>query len=233
MNRNYIVLLMEGSTDKTNILYQFYMNPLSRFEEELYKDEVLEKVSELVVNLLMNTSIEEILDIIELHKTEIEEITTSNIPQFSSIEDLDKIPAIVETNRNCDYTLIGYYFNKDANSEAQRKYGENHYKADVQLGLVKEGEPYEITAIGRIYMNLPEEDKSNLKAKLCLRVPIIQYNLTFARRDKMDGMKILRTLLKESTAIRRRSSIKNMIRHTLKYADKATCDLINNNISWE
>lgn len=233
MAKDSICLAVEKNTDTEAFLYEFYLHPDSRFQLSLYKEDVLKSAAEKTFEILAGTEISRILDVIESHMEELPEIVTSNIPQFSSITDIDVIPRIVETNPGCEYAMMGYYFNKDGKYDAQRKYGENHYKAAALLGLVTEEAPFGPTYLGREYAGLPEELKEAVKSRLCLRVPIIDICLIEGRKGPYDGMKEVRKLLTESTSVRRRSSMKQMINQILKAMPEKDRSVIIENINWK
>lgn len=233
MAKDSICLACEENTDTEAFLYEFYLHPDSRFQLGLYKEDVLAEAAKRSFEILADTSIGHILDIIEEHIDELPEVITSNIPQFSNIYDVDVIPRIVVTNPGCEYAMMGYYYNKDGKYDAQRKYGENHYKAAALLGLVTDAPPFDATYLGREYIHLPEETKDLIRPRLCLRIPIIDICLIEGRKGPYDGMKEVRRLLTESTSVRRRSSMKQMINQVLKSIPEKDRSIIIDNISWK
>ena len=131
------------------------------------------------------------------------------------------------------YFATSKFFNKDGKPTAQWKYGENHYKAAALLGLVTSETPFETTYLGKKYMDLSDEMIEKVRPRLCLRVPIIEVYLIEGRKGYFDGMKKLRDLLTEATAVRRRSSIKQMLNQVLSTMPLTSRDQIIENISWK
>lgn len=215
---NYIELLLNKDSTNDDILYAFFLHPMSRNQKRDYIGNDLDYAAHRLFSILKETSTEHILDIIEAHKEEIPVITTGSIPQFSEIHDADKIPDIVISNPNCKYKLIGYFFNKDAADYSNQKYGENHYKLAAQLGLCEYADskaPEGITAVsflGYVYKDLPLEYRDQIRPKLCLQVPFIQHILIEARHNEVNAMAELQSLLTPSTSVRRRSSLQQMMR---------------------
>ena len=230
MDDKLIQSALDTYSSKRVMLNEFYL-PSSGFGRE--RGELESKIAGIVLDSILETRIEDILDVIEEKQERISAITTANIPIYSNIYDVDAIPKIVESNKKCDHTLIGYYFKKDANEEAQRKYGATHYKIAELLGLVTEDEPLAATCFGLSYMNRDQQEKERLRPRLCLRVPIIQKYLIGARNGPIDGMKELRIMLTESSAIRRRSSIKQMLNQIYSCLPSRLRDRIIANINWK
>ncbi len=213
------------------ILRLFFMHPLTRRQEERYATEFSEQTAEKMMSLLVETPIQEIFNIIYSHRDEIREIKTIEIPQFSNINDIDKVLAIVKSNPECTYQLIGYFFNKEGKEYSQWKYGENHYKGAVALGLAEAGKPFALSPLGEKYITSTREEREIIKPKLCLLVPIVQEILVNGYDGPYHAMIILRSLLSEKTAVRRRSSIKQIIRAIEAAMPEA--DFIQKNLIWE
>ena len=215
--RNYYTLLLDTTSADEEILRMFFLHPLSRDEKKMFSPEEQLKAVDRLFAILKSTSTEQILDVIEKYKNEIQEITTGSLPQFSELEDADRVPDIVLSNPNCKYKLIGYFFNKDAADYSNQKYGENHYKLAAQIGLCEyadKTDPEGITAVtylGIVYKDLPKSERDILRPKLCLQVPFIQHILVEARYKEVNAMGELQSLLTPSTSVRRRSSIQQMM----------------------
>lgn len=233
---DYIYELLDPLAKNEEILRLFFLHPLNREQKNKYSDSALKSAGYRLLSILEKTSTEEILDIIELHKNEIQEITTGSLPQFSELNDADKVPDIVLSNPDCKYKLIGYFFNKDAADHSNQKYGENHYKLAAQLGLCEYADKHaedgitKVSFFGMIYKDLPKKTRDILRPKLCLQVPFVQHILVEARHDQVNAMNELESMLTHSTSIRRRSSIQQMM-HAIE--ETLTTDrYIMNNIDW-
>ena len=215
---DYISMLIDPEASNDEILRSFYLHPLSREQKQSFEGNQLALAAGHLFRILKETSTEHILDIIEEHKNEIQEITTGSVPQFSELQDADKVPNIVLSNPDCKYKLIGYFFNKDAEDYSQQKYGENHYKLSAQLGLCEFVEKTAtengtaVSFLGFAYKDLPKSERDAIRPKLCLQVPFIQHILIEARHGRIDAMGELKSMFTTSTAVRRRSSVQQMLK---------------------
>ena len=232
----YISMLIDNTFSVDDILYSFYLHPIDRKQKQRYENSQLLFAANRLFSILKEVSTEHIIDIIDQNKSEIQEITTGSVPQFSNLLDGDKVPNIVLSNPGCKYKLIGYFFNKDAEEYSQQKYGENHYKLAAQLGLceyVDKEDPMrgtEVSFLGLVYKDLPKDEKDVIRPKLCLQIPFIQHLLVEARHGKINAMEELNSILNHSTAIRRRSSIQQMMHAIEGTLDED--DEILMNIEW-
>lgn len=234
---NYIDLLLQYGTSEDEILHQYFLHPLSKEERLKYTEKDLRWAFQRLLNIIHRVPTGKVIDIIEKYRDEIPEITTGNIPQFSNIDDIDRVPGIVLANPGCKYKLIGYFFCKDSQESAQQKYGENHYKIAAQLGLCEEvikkteASMPEVTILGELYDELDAEDKENVKAKLCFLIPVIQKFFVEARHGTADAKSLYESMLSDATVVRRRSSTMMLVRciaKTLEGADRQ----IPANIYW-
>jgi hypothetical protein len=190
-----------------------------------------DNVAELI-NYLKACKIEDILEIIKNDRDNLLELHSSNIPQFSNIEEVDKAVQIVfDAVEDINYQYIGYMLNKNANPSAQTKYGENHLKLAIQMGLVS-SKPYQITSFGKRYLLLSDKERNKVRSELFLRVPIIQKLLILSEDQIIDGTEMLKTVLSEKTAIRRRSNLKTLIGIIKEEALFVLQKQIINNIRW-
>ncbi len=143
-----------------------------------------------------------------------QEISTYNIPQYSSYEDgTSGMISFLRMSGNYGptYSEVGRHFldpgHKDA---AYVKYGENHSKLAESLGLVriekdKKRRVY-LSDIGRNVEGLDIKDQNDCFTKLSMRIPIIQYAIKKNVVDYKAMELLLREYLSASTAIRRRKN---------------------------
>lgn len=186
----------------------------------------------ILLTYLEKFSIEDILFEIEQSQEITEPIQSKNISQFSDINAVDYVVQIVSDSEDeINYQYIGYMLNKNASDGAQTKYGENHLKMAIQMGLVSE-KPYKVSELGKEYLALSEEERNKIKPKLYMRVPLIQKLLLESKNEKIDAMDEMRIYLSEKTAIRRRSNIKTLLNEISKIASVETQKQIMDNISW-
>lgn len=188
--------------------------------------------SSVIMEYLKKMSVDTLLTEIECSDKERKEISPANVSQFSSIDAVDYVVQIVEDSvEDIDFAYVGYMMNKSSNETAQRKYGENHLKLAIQMGLVSE-KPYKVTALGEHYLHLQDYEKKAIRPKLYLRIPVVQKILIESKAKRIDGTKMLMEVLSESTAIRRRSNIKKLIEEIKEIASVEMQKQIVDNIYW-
>lgn len=230
---NYLEKVLHEPDEIKEIIRLFFMEPVPKEEIDKYTKTELEEVAITFLNLLLNIKIDKIIELIEKNYMYIKEIDSKNIPQFSNINNIDKVLNIISSNENILYKDIGYYFNKNASEIAQQKYGENHYKICSQIGFTTEKKPYSLTFIGEEYKKFSKDEKEDLKTKLMLRIPIIQYIIVNAKKGRVSVMELLEQYVAKSTAVRRRSNIKVIVNKIVDLAGNEYKEIINNNIDWK
>lgn len=228
---NYIDKIISNSIYKQEILRLFYLQPVSEEEVKKYEQESLKRVAQYMLHLIAETPTSDIIDTIEGDATDIGEITTQNIPQFSNLDAVEDVIQIVESNPGCNYELIGYFFNKNGSKGSQTKYGENHYKTAALLNLVSWKQPYAVTFFGKEYMQLDGDLRSTVKTKLFLLIPIIQRTIIHAKYEDVQMIDELKKYLSESTAIRRRSNVRTMVDYICK--SENGLEVIETNMKWK
>lgn len=230
---DYVDLIKTGSYSADEVIRLFY----NSFDDDILKGHTADELTaagRCVITSIRQKTVDEIVSIID-DGTDLLAITNpANIPQFSSIEVVEKLLPLVEANAGieCNYTLLGYFFNKEADIRAQTKYGENHYKTAMLMGLVKKYKPFDVTPLGRIYMDmsLPSENRYDIKKKLYLRVPLIRYIMIKARKEPISVYDIMSNYLADSTVKRRISNVKLMAESLVGLSEnKVTYDI---NIKW-
>ena len=194
------------------------------------------KEPQIATSQLINTSTESIYSLIAQNGSNESSITTNNIPQFSSFEVVFDVLKIVNGSpeENMNWEKLGYYLcPKNAKRGAKTKYGENHYKLAVQLGLAMPSKKLALTELGTCINTLDYTDKFKCASLLSLRIPIIQTALLHAKDNRFDIFDYLKNFLSESTIIRRRSNIKKLLSLIENYS--TTEDMKKNiwNIVWD
>lgn len=229
----YIDELLKEEIDYNEVLTLFFLDNFN-YEYRKYTDNEREKSTNRLINILEDVSTENIIKLIDSNKDKIKDINPGNIPQFSNLSSINDVLDFVSVAENTTYELIGYYINKDSKKGAQMKYGENHYKIAALIGLVTPQKPFEVTDLGKRYMMLTEEEKLAVRNKLFLQIPIVQILLTSAISDRVNGMDVLRKYLSESTSIRRRSNLKNIINCICENIEDTELNVrIMTNIEWK
>lgn len=171
------------------------------------------KLCEDLFSLLLNTDSNELVDAICKYGFRFD-ISTSDVPQFSSLEDcVYKVPFLVQ---NCGieditYTQMGYMLRTKPRKEgADLKYGENHSKTAAQMGLcaISKCRVYP-SYLGIAFQKLTKEEQRLLTPKIILFIPYIynQYASKATHETIMESVSIL----KESTQKRRLSNIWSLV----------------------
>nr|WP_288281954.1 hypothetical protein [uncultured Prevotella sp.] len=170
------------------------------------------KLAEKLITVLLQTKTETIVSLICNIKNSFE-ITKKDVPQFSDINIVAKVPFIL---KNCgiegvNYAQMGYMVRRDRrNTIADRKYGENHIKTACQMSLCKMvGYKAYSNEIGNIFSTLSDTDKSIVFPKLCLSIPFIQNY--FVNGCSSSFLEQQMNILSESTKGRRRSNVNSLI----------------------
>lgn len=189
-----------------------------------------------VLDCVLSSDTRQICSVIFRYHAELPKVTTNSIPQFSNSEDVFSVIKIVKESPEPDlnWGKIGFYLcPRESNLSAKVKYGENHYKLAVQLGLAVE-KKIELTDFGEeVYRNVDSIDHEVLLGKLSLRIPLIQQALLNATFGRFNLLAYMETLLAPVTALRRRSNVKRLLSY-LAIANKDQ-KLQDNlwNIVWE
>lgn len=219
--RSNIIQVLYGAMRANEIfIEEFFLNNISiDYDVNALGEDALCKLGDFFVNLLLDTDIDKIIDIIENANDKGELILSSNISQFSDFDDVDKVVDIMIRSGidHITYKQLGYFLNgKNRSGDAQQKYGENHYKLTEQLGLVSIGDNNRANFLGSAYMRISSSrDKEMLKTKLLLRIPVIQELLIVSKTRRIDITELLLKYLSESTMLRRRSGLRKLLQRLL------------------
>ena len=139
-------------------------------------------------------------------------VISSDVPQFSSID--SAIDGICTKLHDLD--ARGYKFEeigrilqpgRTDDTFANKKYGENHVKTAVELGLaIAKGREYYLSAIGYVFPSLTKYQQDQLLARTVLRNSLI-FNVIYKALNN-STVNILEEIsfLSESTAKRRKNN---------------------------
>ncbi|OQC18133.1 MAG: hypothetical protein BWX72_00249 [Firmicutes bacterium ADurb.Bin080] len=185
--------------ESTNIL----LNNKHYFSESAVED---------YVNQMTNYSLQDYIHYLVEHPIS-DEITSRDITQLSSIEDCTiNFCSVVKEIGNPGMSLIEIATalhadnNYKDNTVALTKYGENHAKTALQLGLaIYKNELWYLTAIGYVFGNLNARVQNKYLSLIQLRDPF--YSRVIISLISHDtNLKEFMTVLSESTQTRRASS---------------------------
>lgn len=149
-----------------------------------------------------------------------------DIPQFSSLDDCFNASYVIEQSgiEKVGYIKLGYLLAPMSAKKpgANQKYGENHGKMGVMLGLLKMNPKEDLplkqghkisfspTFFGRSYNNLDDETKGKLIPKIILRSKLMQNFFLRGRQETLLEAD-MKQLLSESTFRRRYSNVKRIL----------------------
>lgn len=155
-------------------------------------------------------------------------ITSSNVPQFSSVDAAYKVPEILfAINEGQEFESLGIYLDYDPHKKpaANKKYGENHAKLAALLDLadiVNAGKMMVVpTEFGSLFAQLDCAEKRAMAARLCFRIPVVQRMIASEEEDVeiADFLKIF----SDSTKKRRLPNIRALlavIKREMRPSDK-------------
>lgn len=231
----------------TAVLKKYYEKEMD-FQCLLYADKACINYSSSVIaewfcNQLITIPLEFIFESIKSNPCS-EDITPSNIPQFSNFEDayIETLDILVKSKSSMKYDELGKYLDngKDKNVVAQRKYGENHSKMAALLDLTvitQQNSNYVVSTsvFGQAVYKLSSDDRKRIVAHLLFRVPIIQKLLTDASSSIVNIDDEL-ACLSEQTRKRRRPNIVAIIQFIHQNtvdSDLSLREAINNIRGWQ
>lgn len=187
-----------------------------------------EQVADLLSLAIMNTSVEEIVELIK-RSIDREKVTKDNIPQYSSLEDaLFKVVSILHDSEEVlSFEELGHYLTRNdpsakQNPVANKKYGENHAKLAALIDLVLIDKTYSraqitLSEYGKYVCLFPIEKQELIVHKLCLRIPIVQE--FFINERVYEVIEKNLDVLSEETKKRRRSNVNNVVRSIMEYGN--------------
>ena len=219
-------ILTDDSAIERKFIQLYYEKEID-FQCLVYKNSECTNIEMIVkrfIEMLLKYSVEEIVDII-CDSEKLEKVTKDNIPQYSNLDDalFNVNRVLVQSEETMTYEDLGYYLEKEhseeeANTVAQKKYGENHSKMAALMDLAVIGETGRrstvyISVLGKEFYKIEEIVKVELAKRLLLRIPIIQN--TFVNRS-MEQIDKDMDILSSTTKKRRRSNVINVIRSIVK-----------------
>ena len=181
-----------------------------------------------VCKFLLNIPISNFIYCIDENKT----CSTDMIIQYSNLEHaiLD-VPRVLKfNNKPLTFAELGKIIINAKEEGACKKYGENHAKLASELSMVileKKNSTYvSNTSFGNFSVSLSEKDRRELVKRLAIRNEFIQKLIYLAKKGMVYYMDIAMETLSESTAIRRKSNVRQIVNLILN-----DNELINN-IIW-
>ena len=189
-----------------------------------------------ILKELLNLDINLVVEFIDSVTREAE-ICAQNIPQFGKVETVVKVPEIIckKNFKPLDFAFLGYLLKNDINSSnaANQKFGENHGKLSSLIGLTRlQNNKFTNSAITYAYVNcFDDKEKMQLLKRLFFRVPIVQKLIRESAKGTINGYNYM-LQLKDSTIIRRGSSVKKILNYIKKDEEGVVVSRIDN-IIWD
>ena len=160
------------------------------------------------------------------------ECTTDAIIQYSNLEHaIVDVPRVLKfQNGPLTFSELGKIIIKAKEDGACKKYGENHAKVAYEMSMVNFERKSSIVvannSFGNFSVGLSNNDRIELVKRLALRNEFIQKLIYLAKNGLVNYMDIACEILSESTAIRRKPNVRQLVNLILKDTE------IINNIVW-
>lgn len=160
------------------------------------------------------------------------ECTAEMIIQYSNLEHaiIDVSRVLKFKEKPLTFAQLGKIIVQAKEEGACKKYGENHSKLAAELSLVKlekkGATEVSNTSLGNFSVDLSDNDRKELVRRLAVRNEFIQKLIYLAKRGFVSYREVAGLTLSESTAIRRKSNVRQVV--TLILGDNE----ILNNIVW-
>lgn len=183
-----------------NILY--YKFPESEVRE--YARNIIREPLSSYVSYVLNDSVKE-------------QVISKDVVQFSNWDDATinicrKLKDI--NNPGVNFFDAGKLLlddGKDRKDTAVIKYGENHIKTCAEIGLAFQYyKTYYLSGIGYIYVGMEAQDREKLITRLIIRSKLIKRLIQTTKLGNVELRDFL-YMLSDSTYLRRRSNMKNMV----------------------
>ena len=192
------------------------------------------KDATIILENLIHSDISDFLRLFDYYAL-INDIDIATVPQFGSREMLIKAVDIISDMGACGINCaqLGFRLKQDpeATIGANTKFGENHGKAAMILGLAKyERNKFYISVLGEAFCRVDEEKKDSVLTYLFLKVPIIQLLLQSAKAGEINAYDYMIDM-KESTRTRRGQCLRKILRKLSELENDELKGRINN-IKW-
>lgn len=172
---------------------------------------------------LLDLPVSEIFAFLQAMKPCLLPVAAANIPQFSKYGDMDRALNVIT---NCglpqiSYLELGRYLcAKGTKDVACKKYGENHGKLAWLHGFVRfRGREFVATYLGTCYLHWEEATRRRVRARMCLRIPIVQQTLLAAEHGFVYMEEAMGHCLSTSTVKRRRPNVRALFDALQQVAD--------------
>lgn len=217
INDPFWTTVLEDEEKSRKAIRLFYCRAIK--PSPIQNETIVKAVDELpifyiILKILLKTDCKEIIRILQKdYKPFV--IDKSDICQFSNFDDcyykvIDR--AIRSNLEGINYERMGFLLRTEPRSSvADKKYGENHGKTAVQMGLMvlDKKHLFRHTTLGICFNHLSKDEQKALMPKMCLYIPIIQNYFVSGMDEGL--LESYFKLLSLSTQKRRRSNVMHII----------------------
>ncbi len=187
----------------------------------------------VAVAIINSVPVERYIEVIDEMQFD-EEITSSQVPQFSEFKDgLFRVPELLEfAPEGLSFDELGYQLVKSQTYDAGRKYGENHSKLANIADLVEiHKRPSNVvnTALGKYLLKFLPDEKVDILQRLLLRQCLIQRMIHESAEGILNYRDSVKNLSNE-TAKRRRNNVRILLEFVLKDSED---EKRLSNINWQ
>ena len=187
--------------------------------------EQAQKYSARLFEMIRCTALESVVEA-ALSVSPDEYVTPENIPQFSNLKAIFEVPStLCSVEEFLPYETLGLYLSGGEKKApgANKKFGENHGKTASMLDIatveLSNNAGFAKTLFSDMFIDLSEQERRSMAAKLSLRVPIIR-NIMASAMEQETHISDFMTALSESTIKRRLPNVEALIGLIADEADK-------------
>lgn len=217
-SENLLNRIIEGQIDDYSIAELYLTKQIDLQSKEL-NDETAHEVAKRILEAILAIPIPEFTQILAKYEG-IEPIVPAEIPQFSNIESAAiYLPSLLNTAEHpLTYLEVGYNLHECASDGAAKKYGENHAKLCISLGLGKSEVYNGLAAISRSHIckafcEYSDEMRFDIVQRLCFRIPIVR-DIALSN-DREQAIKDKMNVLSKSTQRRRLHNLYELLSFAL------------------
>lgn len=203
-----------------NIICDFFNNNLDIFLPQQGVINELDRYHTLeIIKELNNIPYKKYIQTLNYISNFDKNIQPKDVIQFSNFDhatiELSRT-LILAGNDGYNFQEVGCFLLRNVESKnnkvANTKYGENHLKTGMMLGLVSNvNNKWFLTKLGFVFNDLSTLEQEKLICRLCLKTKLVRTIIYDSMRDDVNIDDYL-TTLSDSTKVRRRPNVKKIFR---------------------
>ena len=176
----------------------------------------IDEITKKFVKIILSTPLDIFSEIVKKISNR-EKVVPDNIPQFSDMATaMYYVPEVLKkAGTGLGYAEIGEkLLSNEKNNIANKKYGENHSKLAAMLDLAvvskdSSSAVVSLSILGGAFCNLTSDEKDDILAKLCYRIPIIQKAI--CADDAEESLLCDMQCLASTTKLRRLCNVRSLL----------------------